>query len=97
MKSDLSKNALEATDFLKAMAHDGRLQILCLLLGGEKSVSEIETTSSMRQAAALTSAPHWFGWVKARWKSIYYRIADERVLAIVKVLYDLFCSEDAKK
>ncbi|WP_171237968.1 MULTISPECIES: hypothetical protein [unclassified Ruegeria] len=46
MKPDLSKNALEATDFLKAMAHDGRLQILCLLLGGEKSVGEIETTLS---------------------------------------------------
>ncbi len=101
MKPDLSQNALEATDFLKAMAHDGRLQILCLLLGGEKSVSEIETTFSMRQAAASQqlSRLRLSGLVESRrdGKSIYYRIADERVLAIVKVLYDLFCNEDAEK
>ncbi|WP_254436082.1 ArsR/SmtB family transcription factor [Ruegeria arenilitoris] len=101
MKSDLSKNALEATDFLKTMAHDGRLQILCLLLGGEKSVGEIQDTLSIRQAAASQQLTRLrlSGLVDTRreGKCIYYRVTDARVLAVVELLYDLFCSEDAAK
>ncbi|WP_348540297.1 metalloregulator ArsR/SmtB family transcription factor [Ruegeria sp. R14_0] len=101
MKADLSQNALEATDFLKAMAHDGRLKILCLLLHGEKSVGEIEETFSMRQAAAsqqLSRLP-LSGLIGARrdGKNIYYRIVDQRVLAIVAVLYELFCDEKGEE
>ncbi|WP_371811953.1 ArsR/SmtB family transcription factor [Ruegeria sp. R13_0] len=97
MKADLSQNALEATDFLKAMSHDGRLKILCLLLHGEKSVGEIEEAFSMRQAAASQqlSRLRLSGLIGARrdGKNIYYRVIDQRVLEIVAVLYELFCDE----
>ena len=35
-------NAKRASDFLKALAHESRLIILCILAEGEKSVSELE-------------------------------------------------------
>ncbi len=97
LKADLSENAFEATDFLKAMAHDGHLQILCLLLTGEKSVGEIQDMFSMRQAVASQqlSRLRLSGLIDARrdGKNIYYRIADQRVSAVVAVLYELFCDD----
>lgn len=97
MKHDLSKSAAEATELLKAMAHDGRLQILCLLLGREKSAGEIQCTLSLGQASASQQLARLrlSGLVKARreGRKIYYRISDQRVLSIVKFLYDLFCAE----
>ena len=35
----LAQSAREATSLLKALAHEGRLMILCYLTTGEKSVS----------------------------------------------------------
>ncbi|MDE0765756.1 MAG: transcriptional regulator, partial [Amylibacter sp.] len=36
----------DASNFLKAMAHHGRLMILCHLVTGEKSVTELENLLS---------------------------------------------------
>ena len=49
--SDMQGNATRATAFLKALAHEGRLMILCHLAAGEKSVGELEELLQMRQAA----------------------------------------------
>ena len=38
----MARRAREASEFLKALAHESRLMILCDLLHGEKSVSELE-------------------------------------------------------
>ena len=53
---DLDMDALigsahDASVFLKALAHEARLLILCLLIEGEKSVTEIEEILSLRQPA----------------------------------------------
>ena len=48
---DMLENARNATTFLKALAHEGRLMILCHLVSGEKSVTELEELLSARQAA----------------------------------------------
>jgi len=45
------ESAKSATDFMKALAHEGRLMILCHLVTGEKSVTELENLLSSRQAA----------------------------------------------
>src|SRR5262245_10453850 len=42
-------SASQASAFLKALSHEARLIILCLLVEGEKSVSEIEQMLSLRQ------------------------------------------------
>jgi hypothetical protein len=41
--------ARRAADFLKALAHENRLMILCILSQGEKSGSELEGGRSRRQ------------------------------------------------
>merc|ERR1712025_205217 len=47
----MDANADEATALLKALAHEGRLRILCHLVEGEKSVTELERLISARQSA----------------------------------------------
>src|SRR5260370_34828920 len=45
----MMRSASQASAFLKALSHEARLVILCLLAEGEKAVSEIEQTLSLRQ------------------------------------------------
>jgi hypothetical protein len=47
----LLSQARKASDLLKALSHETRLMILCILSEGEKSVSELEEILSMPQAA----------------------------------------------
>ena len=89
-------NAQSASDFLKAISHEGRLMILCSLANGEKSVTEIETMLSSRQAAVSQqlSRLRLEGLVTARrdGKQIYYRLTDERARLIIERVYELFCT-----
>ncbi|MBV8592952.1 MAG: winged helix-turn-helix transcriptional regulator [Caulobacteraceae bacterium] len=46
----MAGHAHEASELLKAVAHEGRLMVVCALLHGEKSVGELEALLSRRQA-----------------------------------------------
>jgi len=91
-------NATSASNFLKAISHEGRLMILCHLVTGEKSVTELEDLLSARQAAVSQqlSRLRLEGLVIPRrdGKAIYYRLADDRPRRILEVVYDLFCGDD---
>jgi len=91
-------NATLAANFLKAISHEGRLMILCHLVTGEKSVTELEDLLSARQAAVSQqlSRLRLEGLVIPRrdGKVIYYRLADDRSRRILEVVYELFCKSD---
>ncbi len=91
-------NAAEATAFLKAMAHDGRLMILCLLVQRDRTVSELEGVLGARQAAVSQQLARLRleGLVESRreGKNLYYRLTDGRVRTMVQTLHDLFCPSD---
>lgn len=91
----MMRNAQLASNFLKAISHEGRLMILCHLTTGEKSVTELEDLLSARQAAVSQqlSRLRLEGLVTPRrdGKTIYYSLADERPQKIMEVVYDLFC------
>ena len=92
----LRYNAQTASDFLKAISHEGRLMILCSLANGEKSVTEIETMLASRQAAVSQqlSRLRLEGLVTARreGKQIYYSLTDDRARMIIERVYELFCT-----
>ena len=46
---ELLENAKRASNFLKALANENRLIILCCLAEGEKNVGELETMLGIRQ------------------------------------------------
>lgn len=93
----MAANAMRASNFLKAISHEGRLMILCHLASGEKSVTELEELLSARQAAVSQqlSRLRLEGLVTPRrdGKTIYYSLADDRPKQIMEVVYDLFCRD----
>tara|TARA_R110002094_G_scaffold89971_19_gene92695 strand:+ start:5414 stop:5749 length:336 start_codon:yes stop_codon:yes gene_type:complete len=94
----MAANALHASNFLKAISHEGRLMILCHLATGEKSVTELERLLSARQAAVSQqlSRLRLEGLITPRrdGKAIYYSLTDDRPKQIMEVVYDLFCRQD---
>lgn len=91
-------NATKASNFLKTVSHEGRLMILCHLVTGEKSVTELESLLAARQAAVSQqlSRLRMEGLVIPRreGKAIYYRLADNRPKRILELVYELFCDDD---
>ncbi|MCR9158401.1 MAG: metalloregulator ArsR/SmtB family transcription factor [Rhodobacteraceae bacterium] len=106
LSSDLNEDELDrivdqattASNFLKAISHEGRLMILCHLVTGEKSVTELEELLAARQAAVSQqlSRLRLEGLVIPRrdGKTIYYRLADDRPRKLLECVYDLFCKDD---
>ncbi len=92
------ENVVEASNFLKALAHEGRLMILCHLSSGPKSVTELEHLLASRQAAVSQQLARLRleGLVAARrdGKAIYYSLQDPKVIRAVALVYDMFCSPD---
>ncbi|MEO9827623.1 MAG: metalloregulator ArsR/SmtB family transcription factor [Paracoccaceae bacterium] len=94
----MMENAQRASNFLKAISHEGRLMILCHLASGEKSVTELEELLSARQAAVSQQLTRLRleGLVTPRrdGKTIFYSLTDDRPKQIIEVVYDLFCRQD---
>ncbi|SNX71077.1 ArsR family transcriptional regulator [Cereibacter ovatus] len=95
LPADLVAQADAAANFLKALGHEGRLTILCHLTTGPKSVMELETLLSSRQAAVSQQLARLRleGLVSARreGQAIFYSILDPKVEHMVRLLARLFC------
>jgi DNA-binding transcriptional ArsR family regulator len=91
--------AREASEFLKALAHEGRLMILCHLAERERSVTELEQLLSQRQAAVSQQLARLRleGLVRTRreGKTVFYSLADEKTRRMIDVVLDLFEPESA--
>jgi DNA-binding transcriptional ArsR family regulator len=91
----MAGNAHLASEFLKALAHESRLLILCLLTEGEKTVGELEELVARRQSTVSQQLARLRldGLVSARrdGTTIYYRLSDEKVQVVLEALYKVFC------
>ncbi|HEY7646111.1 MAG TPA: metalloregulator ArsR/SmtB family transcription factor [Hyphomicrobiales bacterium] len=92
------RKARNASDFLKALAHETRLLLLCYLAERERSVTELESILSLRQPTVSQQLARLRldGLVRTRrdGKTIYYSLADEKLHRVIDVIYDIFCRED---
>lgn len=93
---ELVLQARKASELLKALSHEDRLLILCLLTEGEKSVSELENMMQMPQAAVSQQLARLrfdrLVTTRREGRVIYYSIAGEEVTSVISTLYDLFCA-----
>jgi ArsR family transcriptional regulator len=98
MDRQMIESAREATGFLKALANENRLLILCHLSEGEKSVAELEALLRIRQPTLSQQLARLRAenFVKTRReaKTIYYSLASEEVVLVIQLLYKLFCEPD---
>lgn len=93
--TETAKNAEIASQFLKTLANENRLLILCLLAAGERSVSELEEGLALRQPTvsqqlARLRADNLVNHRRSG-KTIYYTLASDDVRRVIKALYFLFC------
>ena len=97
----LVDTARRASDLMKALAHESRLLILCILSEGERSVSELEDIMAMPQAAVSQQLARlrFDRLVTARrdGRMIYYSLADDEVAELVGLLYEFFCKPVREK
>lgn len=87
--------ARHASVFMKALSHETRLLILCLLVTGEKSVGELEHAlkipqSAVSQQLARLRSDHLVT-TRRDGRTIYYTIADDEICHHLRMLNTLFC------
>ena len=95
---ELFENAKRASNFLKALANENRLVILCCLADGEKNVSELENLLGIRQPSlsqqlARLRADELVS-TRRDSKQIYYSLASEEAEQMIGLLYNMFCADD---
>ena len=92
--------AAQAADFLKSMGNENRLLILCHLSEGEMSVSELEEALGLRQPTLSQQLARLRNdelvATRRDGKTIYYSLASNEVGQMLELMYNLFCSTEAK-
>ncbi|WP_041522946.1 ArsR/SmtB family transcription factor [Gilvimarinus agarilyticus] len=91
----LKANASQAAGFLKMLANQKRLMILCALINGEMSVGDLNAQVPLSQSAlsqhlaALREAE----LVATRRDSqkIFYRLNGDAAVRIIEVLQSIYC------
>ncbi|MCL8383800.1 MULTISPECIES: ArsR/SmtB family transcription factor [Xanthobacter] len=95
----LMRNARKASDFLKALSHENRLLLLCLLAEGERSVTELENILSLRQPTVSQQLARLrlddLVTTRRDGKTIYYSLANDDVRRVISVIYDMYCGTPA--
>ena len=91
----LERNAAQAAQLLKALAHKERLMILCHLLNGEQSVGELAQKSQLSQSAfsqhlAILRRDELVQTRKEA-QTVYYALANDHSVQILKILQKIYC------
>src|SRR5208282_12038 len=96
MQTDaLNEAAVRAAEFLRTVAHPGRLRIVCALMDGELSASQLARQArlpapALSQQAAILEAEGMIGR-RREGRSVFYRLLAREVKPLAKLLYRLFC------
>jgi DNA-binding transcriptional ArsR family regulator len=93
--ANLGEQATAAAAFLRTLANENRLMILCVLAEGEMAVGELARRLGITHSNA---SQHLFrlkseGLVEARrdGQTVYYSVASQDVLPIIAQLHRMFC------
>lgn len=93
---EMAKKAHGASELLKALSHESRLMMLCILADGEKSVTELEQILNERQSTVSQQLARlrFDKLVKTRrdGKAVYYSLASEDVRTILAAVHKVFCT-----
>ncbi len=97
----MAHKAKRASELLKALAHESRLMILCILTEGEKSVRELEDHLGLRQPTVSQQLARLRadGLVATRrdGKTIFYSVASDEARVVMGAVYDVFCRKTRKR
>lgn len=92
----LRKHAGEACALLKALANEDRLMLLCQLASARLNVGELEAATGIHQPtlSQQLAVLRQEGLVdtEKEGKYVYYRLADENAVRIMRTLWDIYCA-----
>ncbi|WP_411832350.1 ArsR/SmtB family transcription factor [Pseudoxanthomonas mexicana] len=92
----MRRHASDAAQLLKALANEKRLQILCLLAEGERSVGEINALLDLSQSALSQhlAVLREEGLVGTRRdaQNVFYALAPGPAFDIIHTLHGIYCS-----
>ena len=101
MQTDLLKleaAAAEAGKLLKVLSNPDRLLLLCQMTQGEFSVRELELMTGIPQPTLSQQLTvlrdELLVTTRRDGKQIFYTIASKEALAVLQVLYQLYCPQD---
>lgn len=98
---DLQTNSAAAASLLKVLSNRYRLMVLCELISGERSVTQLEAVVPLSQSALSQHLAKLreTGLVATRREAqvIYYSLEDARVACILGVMHELFCAPGTGK
>jgi DNA-binding transcriptional ArsR family regulator len=96
---DLEKmktSAAQACRLMKVLSNPDRLMLLCQLSQGEKRVGELEEILGIAQPTLSQQLTvlreEELVTTRRDGKHIYYQIASPQAMAVMRVLFDQFCS-----
>lgn len=91
----MREHAREAAQLLKSLSNENRLMILCSLVNGEMSVSQLNVSIELSQSALSQhlAALRETGLVATRRESqtIYYRLQGDAAMQVIEVLQRMYC------
>lgn len=92
----LRASATQACALLKVLSNPERLLLLCQLTQGEQCVGELETALGIQQPTLSQQLgvlrQEQMVDTRREGKQIYYRIASAEAMAVMQVLYQLYCA-----
>ena len=97
--SDMQAHAADAAGLMKALGNESRLMVLCMLIEGEQSVSDLNDMIPLSQSALSQQLARLRqqGLVKTRRESqaIYYSLTDGPADRVINLLHDIYCGTAA--
>ena len=83
----------DISEFVSVLANPHRIRILCLLVGGERSVGEIAASVGLSPAHVSSHMRVLYdrGYVTKRreWRRIYYSLSDPRLKDLIDIATSL--------
>lgn len=91
----MADNAADAAALLKTLGHECRLLIMCNLLDGEKTVTELNQQVPLSQSALSQHLARLRNEdlvsIRKEAQMVHYRLKSEKVERIIGLLHDMYC------
>jgi len=92
---DMKSASAEAASLMRALAHEGRLLVLCALCDRDYAVGDLVTMTGLSQSALSQHLAKLreAGFVATRreGQTIHYRLANPAVRSVIEALYKNYC------
>jgi DNA-binding transcriptional ArsR family regulator len=93
----LDEQIFEAAKLMEMLSHPARLRILCMMLGGEKSVQKLAANAGLSQPAMSHHLKKLrdsnLVMTRRDKQTIFYALKGEHVASVLEVLHRLYCSD----